>query len=107
MTQLDGTKWGGVTPRDIVISSYAGFMLDGHKAGYVMPMPDQATILDGNGTTGDVISQNGVKTPGLFAVPVCEGGMMQAWGNWKKYGGVESNPPSYRPPYYPCQPART
>lgn len=68
-------------------------MLNGHKNGYVMPPPDQATVLDGSGTTGDVVFQNGVRTPGVFTVPVCGGGVMQAWGNWRRYGGVEFNPP--------------
>lgn len=103
ITELDGRQWGGVTVHDIVSSAYGGYLLNGHRNGYVIPPPDKATILDGSGKSGATIFPNGISTPGVFTVPVCAGGAMEAATNWKKFGGVVFNPPGEKPPFYPCE----
>jgi hypothetical protein len=66
---LDGTKWGGITPAIIVASSVNGYTLNGNKNGYVIP--DNPTATDSTGQPGDFIFSGGASTPGLWTVPVC------------------------------------
>lgn len=68
-TDLDGTKWGAITPMMILTSSLQGYQLNGNKNGYVMP--DNPMGIDGKGTQGDFIFQNGASTPGVWTVPLC------------------------------------
>ena len=66
---LDGTAFGGVTLSDIVISSYQGFQLNGYENGY--QMPNLSRFVDGVGTEGDFVLENGIQTPGFFSIPIC------------------------------------
>jgi hypothetical protein len=69
-SDLDGSKFGGVMLDDIVISSYQGYQLNGNKNGYQQPTSSAA--IDGYGTQGDLLFQNGIQTPGFFTLTVCE-----------------------------------
>ncbi|KAJ5835885.1 hypothetical protein N7447_001911 [Penicillium robsamsonii] len=68
---LNGVAWGGVILEDIVQSSYQAYQLNGNKNGYEMPALSK--IIDGAGTEGDLVFQNGIRTPGFFNLPICEG----------------------------------
>ncbi|KAJ5513232.1 hypothetical protein N7463_002784 [Penicillium fimorum] len=68
---LNGEAWGGVILEDIVQSSYQAYQLNGNKNGYEMPALSK--IIDGAGTEGDFVFQNGIRTPGFFNLPICEG----------------------------------
>ena len=78
-------------------------MLNNNQNGYMISTPDQANLLDSTGKPASFFFQNGVQTPGVFSIPVCAGCKFEAKSNWKRYGGVEFNPPSYHPPFYPCE----
>jgi hypothetical protein len=67
---LNGANWGGVLVDDIVISSYQGYLLNGKKNGYQMPQDQMA--IDGSGTLGNIILQNGIRTPVVFTIMVCD-----------------------------------
>ncbi|KAJ5959353.1 uncharacterized protein N7479_006503 [Penicillium vulpinum] len=67
---LNGNAWGGVTLEDIVVSSYQGFQRNGNKNGYIMPK--ESKEIDGAGTLGDYVFQNGIRTPGFFNLPICD-----------------------------------
>lgn len=66
---LSGGKFGGVRVDDIIISSYQGYQLNGYKNGY--QMPELSSYIDGSGTQGDYLFQNGIQTPGFFNIPIC------------------------------------
>ncbi|KAH7116567.1 hypothetical protein B0J13DRAFT_571689 [Dactylonectria estremocensis] len=63
-------QWGGVSVDDLVISSWDGYKLNGYKNGYQMP-PDSKAI-DGNGNTGNIIFEAGVRTPGFSSLAICD-----------------------------------
>lgn len=67
---LDGTAYGGVILEDIVQSSYQAYQLNNNANGYKMPALSK--VIDGQGTEGDVIFQNGILTPGFFNLPICD-----------------------------------
>ncbi|KAJ5613080.1 hypothetical protein N7510_006274 [Penicillium lagena] len=67
---LDGTAYGGVILEDIVQSSYQAYQLNNNANGY--KMPSLSKVIDGQGTEGDVIFQNGIRTPGFFNLPICD-----------------------------------
>ncbi|KAJ5167600.1 uncharacterized protein N7482_003194 [Penicillium canariense] len=69
-SQLNGNSWGGVILEDMVQSSYDAYTLNGDQNGYVMPYV--SSIIDGKGTEGDVVFQNGIRTPGFFSLPICD-----------------------------------
>ena len=66
---LSGGKFGGVRLDDIVISSWQAYQLNGNKNGY--QIPDESMVIDGQGTEGDLIFQNGIQTPGFISLPIC------------------------------------
>ncbi|KAK7423527.1 hypothetical protein QQX98_000985 [Neonectria punicea] len=66
---LNGEDWGGLTLDDIVISSYEGYRLNGYKNGY--SIPENSQIIDGTGSEGSLIMENGVQTPGFTSLPIC------------------------------------
>ncbi|KAJ5826170.1 hypothetical protein N7474_003308 [Penicillium riverlandense] len=88
---LDGTAYGGVTLEDIVQSSYQAYQLNNNANGY--KMPDLSKAIDGQGTEGDVIFQNGIRTPGFFNLPICDN-ITAAAENWIQ--GF------YSDEYWPC-----
>ncbi|KGO46959.1 hypothetical protein PEX1_041720 [Penicillium expansum] len=67
---LNGDNWGGVILEDIVQSSYQAYQLNGNANGYEMPALSK--IIDGSGTEGDVVFENGIRTPGFFTLPICD-----------------------------------
>ncbi|KAJ5189550.1 hypothetical protein N7472_008564 [Penicillium cf. griseofulvum] len=67
---LNGEAWGGVILEDIVQSSYQAYQLNGNKNGYEMPALSK--IIDGAGTEGDLVFENGIRTPGFFNLPICD-----------------------------------
>ncbi|KAH7133353.1 hypothetical protein B0J13DRAFT_562167 [Dactylonectria estremocensis] len=67
--ELDGTKWGGIMIEDLVVSTYEGWRLNGGKMGY--EIPENSKIIDGAGTEGGLILENGVRTPGFVKLPIC------------------------------------
>ncbi|KAK7423884.1 hypothetical protein QQX98_000755 [Neonectria punicea] len=67
--ELDGTKWGGVKLEDLVISAYEGWRLNGGKGGY--EIPESSRAIDGLGTEGGLIMEQGVRTPGFSKIPIC------------------------------------
>jgi hypothetical protein len=66
---LSNGQWGNITLTDLVISSYQGYMVNGNKNGYQMPI--LPSDINGQGVAGDFIFQNNVQTPGLFNLPIC------------------------------------
>ncbi|KAL6411180.1 hypothetical protein AUP68_04878 [Ilyonectria robusta] len=67
--ELDGKKWGGLTFEDMVISAYEGWRLNGGKMGY--EIPDNSKVIDGAGTEGGLILENGIRTPSFINLPIC------------------------------------
>ncbi|KAF7551533.1 hypothetical protein G7Z17_g4932 [Cylindrodendrum hubeiense] len=80
--ELDGTKWGGITIEDMVISAYEGWRLNGGKMGY--EIPENSKIIDGAGTEGGLIFENGVRTPGFVKLPICTWAKVQSV-TWEYY----------------------
>ncbi|KAH7124989.1 hypothetical protein B0J13DRAFT_455123 [Dactylonectria estremocensis] len=72
---LNGENWGGLTLDDIVISSYEGYRLNGYKNGYTIP--ENSQIIDGTGSQGSLIMENGVRTPGFMSLPICTPGKLE------------------------------
>lgn len=68
--RLNGQSWGGVILDDKVQSSYDAYALNGHQNGYVMPTV--SSVVDSKGTEGDIVFQNGIRTPGFFNLPICD-----------------------------------
>ncbi|PKY09383.1 hypothetical protein P168DRAFT_35226 [Aspergillus campestris IBT 28561] len=87
-TNLDGTKWGGVTVADIVESSVEGWLANGQKNGWARP--DMQGIVTSLGET-----QYSIRTPGFFDIPVCEVQRDIVWNMVKEDGSA---------PFWPCGP---
>ncbi|KAI5458365.1 hypothetical protein BGZ63DRAFT_456971 [Mariannaea sp. PMI_226] len=68
--ELHGGSWAGTVLDDFVISAWDAYKLNGNKNGY--QMPDDSKAIDGNGGEGDLIFQNGVRTPGFTKLPICD-----------------------------------
>ena len=88
---LNGNDWGGVILEDIVQSSYQAYQLNGNANGYEMPALSK--IIDGSGTEGDLVFENGIRTPGFFTLPICDD--IQAASNTVEGGGAKGK-------YWPC-----
>ncbi|KAJ5624260.1 hypothetical protein N7510_000569 [Penicillium lagena] len=70
---LDGTSWGGITIKDIIMSSYGGFLENGGKNGYSMP-DDSSLQIDDTWSTiqdGGLPFIGGIQTPGFFNFTIC------------------------------------
>ncbi|KUM57957.1 hypothetical protein ACN42_g9213 [Penicillium freii] len=67
---LNGNDWGGVILEDIVQSSYQAYQLNGNANGYEMSALSK--IIDESGTGGDLVFENGIRTPGFFTLPICD-----------------------------------
>lgn len=50
-------------------SAYEGWRLNGGKMGY--EIPDSSKVIDGAGTEGGLILENGIRTPGFINLPIC------------------------------------
>jgi hypothetical protein len=60
-------------------SAYQGYQLNGNKNGYQMPYDSK--MIDGSGSQGETIFQNGIRTPGFITgLPIC--GVLTAMQNW-------------------------
>ncbi|CAI7605456.1 unnamed protein product [Penicillium viridicatum] len=88
---LNGNDWGGVILEDIVQTSYQEYQLNGNANGYEMPALPK--IIDGSGTEGDLVFENGIRTPGFFTRPICDD--IQAASNIVEGGGAKGK-------YWPC-----
>jgi hypothetical protein len=94
---LDGNAYGGVTLQDIVSSSLQAYVNNGYKNGYTLPPPTEWVTQLG-GTEGELISQNGITTPGFFSLPVCT----SLWNTLLNIGGTfYHGDPNH--PYWPCE----
>ncbi|KAJ5164452.1 uncharacterized protein N7500_006282 [Penicillium coprophilum] len=89
---LNGDAWGGVILEDIVQSSYQAYQLNGNKNGYEMPALSK--IVDGAGTEGDLVFENGIRTPGFFNLPICDD--IAAAADVVSWGGTKGK-------YWPCE----
>ncbi|CAM1500389.1 Fc.00g095510.m01.CDS01 [Cosmosporella sp. VM-42] len=67
--ELNGSNWNGVLLDDLVVSAYEGWRLNGGKNGYVLP--ENSKVIDGYGTEGELIFENGIRTPGFISIPLC------------------------------------
>ncbi|KAK7429454.1 hypothetical protein QQZ08_004046 [Neonectria magnoliae] len=62
-TELNGTKWGGVTLEDLVISAYEGWRESDFNNSF--PAPDLAA------SDSFLLMESGVRTAGLTSIPLC------------------------------------
>ncbi|KAH7136794.1 hypothetical protein B0J13DRAFT_640329 [Dactylonectria estremocensis] len=62
-SEFDGTKWGGLTLDDLVISAYEGWRNNDFVNGWEIP--------DLGAVDGYQLMEDGVRTPGLTSIPVC------------------------------------
>lgn len=88
---LNGNDWGGVILEDMVQSSYQAYQLNGNANGYEMPALSK--IIDGSGTEGDLVFENGIRTPGFFTLPICDD--IEAASNTVEGGDAKGK-------YWPC-----
>ncbi|KAH6995181.1 hypothetical protein EDB80DRAFT_897412 [Ilyonectria destructans] len=68
--ELDGSKWGGLTLEDLVISAFEGYKLNGYKNGYTAPS------FDGTTEQATIMMEKGVRTPGFISLPICTEGRL-------------------------------
>lgn len=67
---LDGKKWGGITMKDMILSSYGGFQKNGNKNGYEMDtqstdvVNDDLSVSEVDGPASGTILSGGKLTPG-------------------------------------------
>ncbi|KAF5011810.1 hypothetical protein FDECE_2100 [Fusarium decemcellulare] len=106
---LDGSAWGGLTVEDIVRGSVATWDMHGHQNKGKISMEDPGIIEQMNAildpmvespadTIFDQLRENGILTPGIFDIPVCD--YKEAIGNWEI--GFKT-PTGWKPGMnYPC-----
>ncbi|KAF7555911.1 hypothetical protein G7Z17_g1835 [Cylindrodendrum hubeiense] len=70
---MDGERWGGLTLKDIVISVYEGYRMNGYKNGATVKLSD---AVDVKGAKTEAILGNGVRTPGYVPIPICTEGRL-------------------------------
>lgn len=56
-------------------------------------MPELSTATDGSGGQGDLYFENGIQTPGLTTIPICDFNTVVK--NWDQYGNSKSKPDGY------------
>ncbi|KAH8816594.1 hypothetical protein F5884DRAFT_873287 [Xylogone sp. PMI_703] len=88
--------YGGLTIDDFAVSAFQAFQLNGNQPGYQMPFPSYN--IDGAGNQVSFPFTQGVRTPGLLNIPVCDYNTFHnAWFS------TDTRPGS-RGPNFPCQP---
>lgn len=109
---LNEQNWAGIVVEDLIISSYSAWVLNGNQNGYTLP--DNSMIIDQTGAQGDTAFPSGIRTPGVFNLPLCT--IDQAISNWQKHwvSTIIAGPryiklkltfhqaDGSKPQYYPC-----
>jgi len=60
----------GFSKDDIIAGAYAGYQLNGNKNGY--QVDPNSRVKDGSGAEGSFPFSNGILTPGVFNIPICD-----------------------------------
>lgn len=72
-------------------SALQAYKLNNNTNGY--QMPPLTNIIDDQGQTGDIYFENGIQTPGLTTIPICD--IETVSSNWVNHGKSSSKPAGY------------
>ena len=72
-------------------SALQAYKLNGNANGY--QMPELTNVIDDQGQTGDIYFENGIQTPGLTTIPICD--IETISSNWQNHGRSSSKPAGY------------
>ncbi|KAF9877167.1 hypothetical protein CkaCkLH20_05433 [Colletotrichum karsti] len=96
---LGSILWGGLEVGDMVNSSWAGYQLNGNANGYNISADSGNKMRDHNGNKQATLYPDGVSTPGVFSIPICD--YKTAYRNFNAIGG-EYRPSADKCEHYPC-----